>query len=267
MPDVIAALAQRARALAAGLVAAPLWLLAGCPVTQPQDTPVSEQRLTEARTGASYYLYVPSDYDERRAWPLVVTLHGTHGFDSAHAQVKEWKYLAEKHGFLVLAPSLSSPQGILPVARSLRLKALETDERRVLAALAEVESRYRIDTRNVLITGFSAGGYPLYFIALRHPERFSALVARACNFDADIARTLPVTEKLRAMPMYIFFSKTGINPISSSLNPIARQSWEAFRFLRLAGCHKARIKAVSGGHHRCPQRALSFWMKHMSPRP
>ena len=35
---------------------------AGCTVTQPQDTPVSARRLVEEKTGAGYWLYVPSTY-------------------------------------------------------------------------------------------------------------------------------------------------------------------------------------------------------------
>ncbi len=236
---------------------------AGCPVWQDQDTPVQEFQRTEPVTRASYHLYVPSSYGADRAWPLVVTLHGTHGFDSSSLQAKEWKALAEKHRFLVLAPSLESPQGILPVSRSARLRALEEDENRVLASIAEVKRCYRIDERAVLITGFSAGGYALYYVALHHPELFNALVARSCNCDLEVLQDTPISQLARKMPMLVFFSKTGINPISSSLNPVARQSWAAFRFLREQGCTKAKIRAVSGGHHRRPDEAYSFWKKYL----
>lgn len=239
---------------------------AGCPVWQEQETPVQELRRIEPVTRGSYYLYVPSDYSFERAWPLVVTLHGTHGFDSAKAQVREWKALAEKNGFLVLAPALNSPQGILPVRRSARLRALEKDEKRILSAIEDVKRAYCIDERAVMITGFSAGGYPLYFTALRHPELFNSLVARACNCDLEIVRSIPVSEELRKLPVLIFFSKTGINPLSSNLNPIAKQSWAAFRHLRESRCFKAEIDAVSGGHHRRPEVAYRFWKKHLPKR-
>lgn len=238
----------------------------GCPVWQEQDTPVQEFRRVESLTQAGYYLYVPSDYGPQRAWPLVVTLHGTHGFDGAQAQAREWKALAEKRGFIVLAPSLASPQGILPVFRGARRRALETDERRVLAAMAEVKHSYNIDPRAVMITGFSAGGFPLYYIAMRNPRLFNAVIARACNCDLEILKSIPVTDDMRKTPVLIFFSKTGITPISSNLNPVARESWAVYRHLRENGCKKVKIDAVSGGHHRRPDVAYGFWRKHLRGR-
>jgi len=240
---------------------------AGCPVWQDQDTPVEAFGCSEPTLGAVYRMYVPSDYEPSRPWPLVVTLHGTHGFDSAKAQVREWKALAEEKGFIVIAPELSSSQGILPVVRSLRLKALQTDEARVSACLADAKRRYRIDERTVMITGFSAGGYPLYYIGLRNPQQFTTLVARSCNCDMEIVKSIPISDQTRKMAMLIFFSKTGINPISSSLNPIARQSWAVFRYLRENKCFKVKIDAVSGGHHRRPDVAFRFWSEHWPKTP
>ena len=236
--------------------------ITGCPITQPQDTPVHEIHLQVPETGTGYYLYVPSEYVPSRKWPLVVTLHGTHGFDNALAQVKEWKALAEENGFIVLAPELISPQGILPVIRSLRLHDLKKDEKRILSAIENVKQHYNIDDRNILITGFSAGGYPLYYVAVKHPQLFNCLVARACNFDSKILASLGITEELRKMPMLIFYGKTGINPISSLLNPLANQSWEAFRYFREHKCFNAKIKAIAGGHLRRPEIAYNFWRRY-----
>jgi predicted peptidase len=241
-----------------------LGLLAGsqaaCPVWQDQGTPVQEFQQVDAATKARYYLYVPSNYDPEQRWPMVVTLHGTPGFDSAKAQARSWKALAERHGFLVLAPSLSSPQGILPVSRSARLGKLETDERNVLASMAAVKESYPFDESAVLLTGFSAGGYPLYYIALRNPHLFDAAVACMCNCDVELLGSLPITDNVRKTPMLIFFSKSG-NPLYSKWNPIAQQSWAAYRHLRENGCFKVCIDAVKGGHSRRPEVAYRFWKK------
>ena len=70
-----------------------LMLVAGCPVTQSQDTPVSA-RQEKTPSGAGYWIYVPSYYSEEKTWPLVITLHGTHGWDSSTAQMKEWKIVS-----------------------------------------------------------------------------------------------------------------------------------------------------------------------------
>jgi len=234
--------------------------LAGCPVF-PDDTPVLEFKRTAPKTKADYYLYVPSTYDAERSWPMVVTFHGTYGFDSARREAQEWRGLAERHGFIVLAPAMKSTQGILPVFHSARLRDLNRDERRVLDAIDDVKHHYNIDSSAVMVTGFSAGGYPLFYIGLRNAKLFSVLVARMCSSDLDVVESIPITDEARAMPMLIFFSKTGVSPINSNWNPVARESWATFRWLYRHGCTKAKIDAVSGGHQRNPARAFEFWIQ------
>ncbi|NQU76700.1 MAG: hypothetical protein HQ546_10345, partial [Planctomycetes bacterium] len=142
---------------------------------QSQDTPVEQFKRTNPGTGETYWLYVPSNYTPDRTWPLVITLHGTFGFDSASAQIKEWKALAEREGFLVAAPKLRSVQGILPVIESAWLEDLKRDEQTILECLRYMRRRYNIAPGAILLTGFSAGGYPMYYTGLRNPTEFSAL--------------------------------------------------------------------------------------------
>jgi len=234
-------------------------LLSGCPVTQPQDTPVPAVREVEPETGRDYRLYVPSVYDQARAWPLVVTLHGTHGWDSSNAQIKEWKALAEDEGFIVVAPSLRSVQGILPVVRGFWYDDLAADEKAVLAIIDEVSANYNIDSESVLLTGFSAGGYPLYYIGLRNPHRFNALIARACNSHVDIFERIELTDEARKVPLEIFWGK-------DDLKPLRDQSWAAFRYLREHGFRKAQKQETKGGHFRRPEMAHRLWQKHLPKR-
>ena len=119
-----------------------LWILAmvplagvlcGCPVTQSTETPVPEHYV-DGQSGrhSGYWIYVPSNYTSARAWPLAITLHGTHGWDSSKAQIREWKALAQEKGFIVVAPAMRSVQGILPVVKKLWWNDLEADDRAIL---------------------------------------------------------------------------------------------------------------------------------------
>ncbi len=239
------------------LLLMPLTMLAaGCPVTQPQDTPVEQLRQIEPQTQRGYWLYVPSCYAADRDWPLVVTLHGTHGWDSSAAQIKEWKSLAEQQGFLVAAPDLRSVQGILPVLPGAWEQDLADDDKAILAMMDDVAARYRVDRKRVLLTGFSAGGYPLYYTGLRHPERFRMLIARACNSDIDLFEKIPLTDEVKKMPILIFWGK-------DDLSEIARQSWQAFRWLRYHKCYETRQMTTKGGHLRRPEIAWDQWQRQM----
>jgi poly(3-hydroxybutyrate) depolymerase len=241
------------------LILALLPCLAGCPVFQSQDTPVAQFKQTDPSNGQEYWLYVPSKYKADRAWPLVITLHGTYGFDSASDQVREWKALAEQEGFIVAAPKLDSVQGILPVVESVWQKDLEADEQIILGCLRHVQSKYNIDPGAVLLTGFSAGGYPMYFTGLRNPKLFSALAARGGNSRQYIFDQIIVTDDVRQLPVIIIHGQ-------DDFSPIGKQSWAAFRWLREHKCFKAEHHKLPGGHIRQPEAAYRFWKPYLTKR-
>lgn len=233
----------------------------GCPVFQNQDTPVSHIRKTEATCNAEYCLYVPSNYNPDQPMPLIVTLHGTHGFDSATDQVNEWKSLAEAHGFIVLAPQLVSPQGILPVAPEVRRRDVATDEARILAMVKEVRGQYNIAADSIGLTGFSGAGYALYPAGLAHPDLFAAVVARECSFDMDLLKDFSGPEAGKKMPILIFCGKTSINPGTSRLNPIIAQSHQVQAWLLEHGYKKVEFRMTEGGHYRRPEMAFEYFKK------
>ena len=240
------------------LLAAWSVLLGGCPVPQPRP-PGKVLSAREAANGAKYYYYVPTYYSEDRDWPLVVTLHGTHGWDGPKRQVLEWGALAERRGFLVAAPTLQSVQGILPVPVDWWLRDLEEDERNVLAVIDELCRKYpRIDPEAVLLTGFSAGGYPLYYIGLRNAERFHMLIARDCNSSIKLFERIKLTDRARSLPIAIFWGKDDVG--------IREESWEALAWLRRHRCYGTRRKKVPGGHFRRPELAYQIWRAHLPPR-
>lgn len=233
--------------------------LAGCPVFQSQNTPVDQFRDTEPVTGTKYWAYVPSWYRDDRPWPLVITLHGTYGFDSSDAQIKEWKALAEKRGFIVAAPQLQSVQGVLPVPEDWRRDDLKADEQAILSLREHMLRTYNIHPRAVLLTGFSAGGYPMYYTGLRNPETFSALVARGCNSEPEMFADIPLTEAAKNLPIIIIHGK-------DDLGPVGRQSWAMFRYLRENECYATEHYKVRGGHIRQPEAAWKYWKPHVPPK-
>jgi hypothetical protein len=232
---------------------------AGCPVFQRQDTPVDEIKAVDPTNNAPYYVYVPSDYNPTQAYPLMVTLHGTHGFDDAERQVKEWKALAEDGKFIVLAPQVLSPQGIMPVLHVQRMAYLQQDDEHILWCMQEVKAKYHIDEQAVAISAFSAGGYPMFFTALKHPELFNALIGRAADWDVTTVSDIPVTDAFRRIKVFLFFGKTGVSPAASQWDVITRDCWQAYRYLYNHGCRGMKISPISGSHERRPDVAWEWW--------
>lgn len=244
-------------------VLAALWagMVAGCPYVPP-DTHHPHLEVTEPTTGARYWLYVPSYYSDSRDWPLVITLHGTNPWDGRTRQILEWKDTAESRGLIVVAPALKSTQGYMPAIPSVWYateKDLLHDERVVLGVLDHVRRNYRIDPASVLLTAFSSGGFPLYYVGLRNPTSFDMLIARDCNCTEKFLTGIELTEESRKLPIMIFWGK-------DDLQAIRDQSWETFRYLRESGCFSTERKAIRGGHLRRPDVAYGIWSRRLPKR-
>jgi len=233
-----------------------VWVLPGCPVPLTPPTPVQAVSKRQFVTGAKYYLYVPSYHTKDRDWPIVITLHGSFLWDGPIRQTREWQYYAEKYGFILVSPSLSSAEGILPLLWW--DSKLKKDETKVLAILDEVADEYNGDRNSVMLSGFSAGGYPMYYIGLRNPERFNMLVSRGGNSSMKIFESIEVTDAVKELHVMIYWGKDDLFTKNSG--------WRAFRWLRQNGVKGARMKKVKGGHLRRPETAYLFWQPLLPAR-
>ncbi len=231
-----------------------LAVLAGCPVPQPQNTPVWQRREIDPVTQRAYWIYVPSTYRHDRPMPLIVTCHGTPPFDVAEHHIKEWKMLGERNGCIVLAPTLSGTDGIIgdgPVSGMLAC------ERLIMSLVSMLGYRYNIDLANVMITGFSGGGFPTYWVGLRHPDLFSVIVGRNCNFNrGNVDRWYPPEATRTAVMVY-----WGENDPAT----IVFQSDDAIRYLQSRGFVVETTVVAGAGHDRHPEVAMAFFLKHRRP--
>jgi poly(3-hydroxybutyrate) depolymerase len=247
---------HRFRPSAAAVAALVLAALGGCAVPQPQNTPVQPKLVTDPTTGNPYYLYVPSTYRRDEPAPLIVSCHGSDPFDVAAHQVGEWKMLAEVHGCLLVCPKLSGTDGILGTGAP---NVMLPDERRIMSAISHVQRRYNVDRENVMITGFSGGGFAVYFVGLRHPDVFTAAVSRSGNFNAQsIDGWYPA--EARKMPVMVYYGQN--DPAA-----IRAQSEQAVAYLRAKG-FPVETKVIPGiGHERRPEVAMDFWLRHWNGTP
>lgn len=242
------------RTLASCLLLACLGGLCGCPVPQGQS-PYGYHLCTDKNTGSRYYLYVPHRYNRNSPAPLLVSCHGTIPYDTANDHVREWNLLAEEYGFIVICPVLTSTDGLFGDGPT---PALLSDERRILGAVNQVTYLYNIDRHNIMITGFSGGGFPTYFVGLRHPDIFSAIAGRNCNFNRNSLEGWYPTEAL----------ETGIIVYWGDKDPatISGQSENALEYFRSAGFQVETTIVPNAGHERHPEVAMQFWLKHWNGR-
>jgi len=238
------------------------WLMvlatvAGCAVPQAQNTPSWQRRELDPVTGRAYYIYVPSTYEHSRPSPVIVSCHGTPPYDIAEHHIREWKMLGEQHGCIVVAPELIATDGLIgdgPIVGML------DDERFILSMISLLGYRFNVDRANIMITGFSGGGFPTYWVGLRHPDIFSAVVARSANFSEN---NLDGWYPPEAVSQSVMVYHTENDPGS-----IRGQSRRAIKYLQSKG-FRVEVAVIPGlGHERRPDVAMRFFREQWRrPRP
>jgi phospholipase/carboxylesterase len=63
--------------------------------------------------------------------------------------------------------------------------------------------RYPVDRRKLIVMGFSQGGVMAYNLAIRHPERFAALVALSTWFPEELAEYAVNRDALAQLPTLV----------------------------------------------------------------
>src|SRR5438045_2664039 len=117
----------------------------------------------------SYAIWVPRAYHGDPV-PLILALH--YGGDSRGAGRDMLRILIQpalaELGAIIVAPDSLDGGWSTPA-----------NERAVNALLAEIEKKYAIDQKKVIVTGFSMGGTGTWYWADKYPDRFSAASALA----------------------------------------------------------------------------------------
>lgn len=228
-----------------------LAVVGGCAVTQPQNTPVPEVHEVDPATGRGYWIYVPSTYRYDKPAPLIVTCHGTPPYDVANHHIREWKMLGEQNGCIVIAPELIATDGLIGDGPT---SGMLSDERYILSIVSFLGYRYNIDRANIMITGFSGGGFPTYWIGLRHPDVFSAVVARSCNFSEGNLDGWYPADALNT-PVMVYYGENDPGTIQG-------QSRAAIQYFSTRGFKLKTYVIPNIGHERRPEYAMDFFREH-----
>ena len=131
-----------------------------------------------------YRVFVPTAYDGRAPVAMVMVLHGCRQTEQDMVDQTHFKALAEREGFIVVYPFVTSYDG----ARStncwgfwfnseIHEGAGEVEDLYQLAR--EVEGRYAIDPQRRYVTGLSSGGAMAVALAVARSEYFAAAGAAA----------------------------------------------------------------------------------------
>jgi len=193
-------------------------------VVEPDSTPTPDRSTpaAPAATGAqdrwlsspgvSYWLYVPTQYDARKSYPLLVVF-SDHGIDrpeelAAMAETRDYVLVVMDDGVDASdaalastppAPPVGSPleggvlDGAPPFQRNLNehqprmgiLQAAPSLLQAVQGALAVVEREYRIDPARRYLLGWLDGGGSVLYVAGGYPDLWAGLAVSDYAVDAS----------------------------------------------------------------------------------
>lgn len=169
---------------------------------QPAGQQQHQRLQQQVAVTMDYLVYLPADYEQRDAWPLLLFLHGAgeRGNDLN---------LVQRHG----PPRLIREGRDFPfVVVSPQCPAGRWWEPFELAALVDaIVQQHRIDESRMYVTGLSMGGFGTWALAAHQPQRFAAIAPICGGGEPIVARLVAST------PAWVFHgAKDPIVPLERS---------------------------------------------------
>lgn len=134
----------------------------------------------EADKKMGYSIYVPQGYDKKKSYPLMVALHGLGGSGRGMIRSRGLTQLAQKHGYIVVAPMGYNERGWYGADNSFaRLmtsrRDLEWSEKDVMNVLSITRKDLSVDAKRIYLMGHSMGGGGTWHIGMKYPDIWAGL--------------------------------------------------------------------------------------------
>ena len=127
-----------------------------------------------------FSIYVPKGYDKKKSYPLMVALHGLGGSDRGMMRYRGLTQLAQKHGYIVVAPMGYSSRGWYgsrgQTSRRGNPRNLgKLSEQDVLNVLAITRRELKVNPKRIYLMGHSMGGGGTWHIGMKYPDLWAGL--------------------------------------------------------------------------------------------
>ena len=145
-----------------------------------------------------YRLFVPTDYDSTRSYPIVLTLHGSgeRGTNNSrhiefHRIATSWADSVNQVNYPTFVVSPQAPRPGTWAAAScfgcVDTTPLSAELSVVMDLLDSLEVEFSLDPNRFYVTGLSMGGFGTWDLIARFPERFAAAIPMSGGGDASKA--------------------------------------------------------------------------------
>ena len=182
-------------------------VLIGSMVSLPSMTKAAGDFISGSYGGKTYKLYVPSQYDSSKSYPLFVMLHGCTQDATQFSTGTKMNALSEEKEFLVLYPEQNSSSNSSKCWNWFETshQSRGSGEPSVIAGMVQsIKTNYSIQNDQVYVAGLSAGAAMSVIMGATYPDVFSGIgVGAGLEYKAATS----MNEAFTAM------SSGGANPI------------------------------------------------------
>ena len=143
-----------------------------------------------------YFVRMPAGHDGKTKVGAIIYNHGYRGTAKAVMRNKWFRQLGNRMGVALIAPKSSGGDWSLPNSPTRTRGAAPVDELAYFdRVLEDVTTRFAIDPKQIMVTGFSAGGMMTWTLACHRSDKYAAFVPIAGTFWRPVPDkcTTPVT--------------------------------------------------------------------------
>jgi len=138
------------------------------------------QLLAEARNREwSSYVFIPSDYNFKENYPVLVMLHGYGA--SPRGFIGELAEILTERGFIYIVPYGTEVLG----TSSFAWGEFGEVENKIISEIENVIKNYSVDISKVVLAGYSQGGSLTFDITVRNPALFRGAIPISGTFDEE----------------------------------------------------------------------------------
>ena len=139
------------------------------------------------------YLYVPTNYQPDRDYPLLISVPGEG--ESPEKNIEFWVGLAKRQSMLVLVPTNIWPQD-----------TPDRVDKWLIRVKEDVRNRYRISPVKTYLIGKEGGAHYAAYLGVQYPEEFSAVAALGGSWVGKFDKLIRLQSKARKqLPFFIAF--------------------------------------------------------------
>ena len=190
-------------------------------------------------------VYPPTGIADR---PLLIAAHGNGS--SGPKEIEGWLDLAKRHNFTIVCPTFLSAVHSMHVPE---------DVSYFKDCLHWIESNLQYDKSNVYMTGFSGGGYAVWYLGTTRPDFFRGLFLQSGNFAGDQYYDFDVSGWVDK-PIHLVWG-TEDSPT------VMAQNEQAAALLNAKGFKNFSTEIIPGAHHQPHHDLVVNWMETQVATP